>query len=84
MKRFISQNWYKLLMSISAILFSIGFLVFATKFNTSKAGEPDKNVRQNDHVQGVHVVGTGDGIYEVYWDITTSKYVSRNIRDITY
>lgn len=78
MKNFITNNWYKIILSFSAIIFSLGFMIYALKSNNAYAGTPpatsNKNARSNDDI---YIVAIGKDIYEVQWDNSVSRYVAK-------
>jgi hypothetical protein len=79
------QQAYKLMIGCSMLILSAALLIFSLKTNNAYAGETKRPVPNViNHPQGVHLIGTGNGIYEVRWDQLSSKYEVKNINDITY
>lgn len=73
MKYFLIANWYRLVMAFSALIFSIGFTIWTTKYNTAKAGEPVKS-SPRDLNPSSKIVSVGRTIYAVTWNSSYNRY----------
>ena len=67
MKTFLIQNWYRLSISISLLLFAFGFAVRSIKLNTATAGEPTYQYNKNVD---------GEGFYESHGSLYQVRYNS--------
>lgn len=82
MKLFLISNWQKLSISISVLIFSFGFAVFALKYNSAYAHTPSTQLKTNNSAvqETFYVVAVGRGIYEVKKD--SDGYEVKWIRNI--
>lgn len=69
MRTFLSANWHKLMTGSTLLIFSLGFMVFVLKDNTTQAGIPNtNNVNSFSPTDSnLWIVGWNAGIYEVTW-----------------
>lgn len=73
MKSFIINNWYKMTIGFSSVVFSLSLMIYALKSNTVKA--ENSQIRTSNQAQnGVHIVSVDKNIYEVKWNNFSKKY----------
>jgi hypothetical protein len=67
MKKFLNQNWYRLSICISLLLFSFGFLIWSIKNNTAGA-QNTKHESSNSPIAGEGYYESSGALYRVsYW-----------------
>ena len=62
MKSFLSHNWYKLMIALSLLIFSIGFLLYAISLSYANTNEEKINTSlnsRNDYEGGFYVSSKG-------------------------
>ena len=75
MKALILKNWYKISMAFSALIFSLGFLIFSVRNNSAHAGIPKSPSTKEGDSNKQWVVGVGNNIYLVtYNNIALNKW----------
>jgi hypothetical protein len=64
-KLFLKENWYKLTLSTSAIIFSIGF--FINSLQPAWAAPKESNIKNPQGVQFYHTIVTNGGYAYIVW-----------------
>ncbi|MFT3682860.1 MAG: hypothetical protein QM791_21560 [Ferruginibacter sp.] len=74
MKLLIFKNWYRLAIATACLLFALGSLIFALKYNSAKAGTRPSLPTTKIHETNYWVVSCGNNIYEVSYNAFLEKY----------
>jgi hypothetical protein len=79
MKTFLSKSWYRLLTASALFIFSIGFLIFAAKYNVVIAGGNPEIINTPPTNNNLWIVSLGNNIYEVTYSKLYDKYEAKEI-----
>ncbi|MDI3320783.1 hypothetical protein [Pinibacter soli] len=64
--KFLSANWYKLMMSCSSLIFAVAILIYAIKTNTALAKDLPSKI--NNTTSDVFAVSDGRSAFIIKWD----------------
>jgi hypothetical protein len=79
MKQFLSQNWYRLSISFSLLLFAFGFIIWSVKYNSARAGEPPH--QYNNNFQPAEYYESNGSLYRLTYSTYLQKWQVKKILD---